>query len=94
MANSVTLAQRYTRSPDVLSQEVGGEAVLLDLAGEQYFGLNPVGLRVWELLASPSSLQDVHTHLCAEFDADPARIQDDLLAVATAMLEAGLLREA
>ncbi len=31
----------------VLSQEVNGETVLLDLQGEGYFGLNAVGTRSW-----------------------------------------------
>lgn len=92
MAKDVTLAQRYTRSPDVLSQEVGGEAVLLDMSSEQYFGLNAVGLRVWDLLTYPIALKAVHQQLCEEFDADPDRIQADLLQVVAQMVDAGLLR--
>jgi len=44
-APTATLAQRVTHFDEVLFQEVGGEAVLLDLASEQYFGLDPVGTR-------------------------------------------------
>ena len=78
-------------STQVLIQEVGGEAVLLDLAGEQYFGLNPVGTRIWALLAPAPVLQQVHASLCAEFDADPARIETDLLALVRELAEAGLV---
>lgn len=93
MEKGVTLAQRFTHSPDVLSQVVGNEAVLLDLASEQYFGLNPVGRRIWELLAVTHSLRQVHDQLCEEFDADPARIEADLLQLAQALFDAGLLQE-
>lgn len=89
---TVTLAHRIRRSEDVLAQEVGGESVLLDLAGERYFGLDPVGTRIWELLADATTLEQVHGTLCEEFDAEPARIQADLLALARQLSEAGLVK--
>ena len=88
----VTLDQRASRSDEVLAQEVGGESVLLDLASEQYFGLDPVGTRIWELLADAPTLGQVHETLCAEFDAEPERIRDDLLALVRQLREAGLVR--
>ena len=78
-------------STQVLIQEVGGEAVLLDLARERYFGLDPVGTRIWALLAPAPVLEQVHASLCAEFDADPARIETDLLALVQQLAEAGLV---
>lgn len=88
----VTLDQRASRSDDVLAQEVGGETVLLDLASEQYFGLDPVGTRIWELLADAPPLEQVHDTLCAEFDAEPERIHTDLLALVRQLRDAGLVR--
>ena len=88
----VTLDTILTRSSEVLFQEVGGEAVLLDLASEQYFGLDPVGTRIWDLLDGDTSLDRVHTTLCAEYDADAQRIRDDLLTLASALLDAGLVQ--
>lgn len=43
----------------VLSQEVNGETVLLDLQGEGYFGLTAVGTRIWQLLKNDYGLQDM-----------------------------------
>ena len=40
---------RFSISSEVLSQEVNGETVLLDLEGECYFGLNEVGTRIWRV---------------------------------------------
>ena len=73
-------------------QEVGGEAVLLDLASEQYFGLDPVGTRIWTLLADAPVLSQVHSALCEEFDAEPERIQTDLLTLVGQLSEAGLVK--
>ena len=88
---SVTLAARVRPSAEVLAQEVGGEAVLLDLAGERYFGLDPVGTRIWALLAQAPVLQQVHATLCEEFQAEPTRIETDLLALVQQLAAAGLV---
>ena len=78
-------------SPQVLVQDVSGEAVLLDLASEQYFGLDPVGARIWALIGEVSLLGDVHERLCRDFDVDPARLEHDLLALVDELSGAGLV---
>jgi hypothetical protein len=88
---NVTLSQQVKPSADVLVQEVGGESVLLDLASERYFGLDPVGTRIWTLLAQDARLQQVFETLCAEFEVEPSRLQTDLLALVGQLAEAGLV---
>jgi len=89
--DSVTLGNRVTPSDEVLAQEVGDEVVLLDLAGERYFGLDPVGTRIWTLLPDAANLGVVLDCLCEEFDAPRERIETDLLALIAALSEAGLV---
>lgn len=91
---SLTLADNIRRSEQVLSQDDAGQAVLLDLAGERYFGLNKVGTRVWQLLGTTASLANVHAALCGEFDAAPETIAQDLLSLATQLQDAGLIERA
>ncbi len=93
-ANPPTLSQRAIRSDEALFQDVGGEAVLLDLASERYFGLDPVGTRIWVLLGEDSNLQAVANVLCAEYDAAPERIRSDLLGLVARLAEAGLVQVA
>jgi len=90
----ITLAHRLTATPDVLSQDVGGEAVLLDLASERYFSLDPVGTRIWTLLNQDQPLDAVLETLCAEYDAPRERLHDDLLALAARLRDAGLVKVA
>ena len=91
-AESITLAQSIHRRDDVVFQEVAGEAVLLDLASETYFGLNPVGTRIWQLIGAGARLQAICDTLVAEYDADAERIGSDLLALATQLRDSGLVR--
>jgi len=90
--NPITLSHRVCRSDDALFQDVEGEAVLLDLATECYFGLNLVGTRIWTLLGEDDLLQTVSDRLRAEYDAEPERITADLLVLIGQLAEAGLVK--
>lgn len=86
------LSDAITISDEVVAREVGGEMVLLDLASGQYFGLDPVGARIWELLSErPQSVAELADIIEAEFDAPRATIEGDILALAQQLREKELI---
>lgn len=87
----ITLAHQAQPNDEVLFQEVAGEAVLLNLSSELYFGLDPVGTHIWGLINRNLTLQQVHQDLCDTYDASPEQLQQDLLALITQLAEAGLV---
>lgn len=91
---NITLSQQAKPSDDVLFQEVGGEAVLLNLASESYFGLDPVGTRIWVLLNDDARLQHVFDTMLGEYEVEPAQLERDLLDLVAKLAEAGLLQVA
>lgn len=62
----------------VLSQEVAGEAVLLDPERGVYFGLNEVGAAFWRLLGEHPRLAEIHALLAERYDVAPERLRADL----------------
>lgn len=80
-------------SADVLVQEVAGEAVLLDLASEQYFGLNQVGVRVWQILTEHGSPTRAVEILLDEYEVDEETLREDVAMLVTGFLEAGLMQQ-
>ncbi|WP_295430003.1 PqqD family protein [uncultured Thiodictyon sp.] len=88
---SVTLNARVRISPEVLHQQVRDEVVILDLGGEQYYGLNAVGSRIWDLLDGDHTLGQVAEIITREFDAPAAQVQDDLRALLDTLVAAGLV---
>lgn len=87
----VTMDSVVVHSTQVMHQQVGNEVVLLDLSGETYFGLNPLGSRIWNLINGSSTLQDVHRVLCSEYAADESVVGQDLLDLTKQLLAAGLV---
>ena len=88
----ITWEDRVTISPDVMMQEVGGEAVLLDLQSETYFGLDAVGTRVWQLVEHDGQMKSIEAALLAEYDVSAERLQSDLLQLVAQLAEKGLVQ--
>ena len=67
---------RVRRSPRVLTTSQGDEVVLLDTAGERYFTLNDVGVRIWTMLAEPSTLAEIVAAIHRDYDVPVDRGRD------------------
>lgn len=78
MTNNL-LARRLVPSPDALASRVGDETVILHLGNDTYFGLDPVGTRIWELAGESLSLAQIRDRIVEEYEADPAQVEEDLL---------------
>ena len=88
---AITLACRVQPSAAAMIQPTGSEAIVLDTASEQYFGLNEVGARLWTLLAADPDLAAANRTLLAEYDVAPAQLEHDLLTIVGQLAEAGLV---
>ena len=87
----IDLDTRVAVSPEVMLQEIDGEAVLLDLKSESYFGLDAVGTRIWRLVEQDGHLKNVHSAMLAEYEVDSARLEHDLQELISRLVEAGLV---
>ena len=86
-----TLASRVRVNDDALFQELQGEAVLLNLNSGVYFGLDPVGTRVWQLFAEYELLSELAGAIVAEYDVAEERCAADLLALVANLEQQGLV---
>lgn len=84
--------QRLACAPDILSRILDGEAVLLDLASGTYFGLNPVGSRVWELISASKTVGEIRVVIQQEFDVTDDVLTRDLDELFTTLEKRGLIR--
>ena len=87
----LTLDSVVSVKSDVLSSTIDGELVMVDIAQGSYFGLDPVGARIWALMAEPTSLESVCSTLQGEFTVDPQTCRSEVLAFAHQLLDAQLL---
>jgi len=82
---------KFSAPSDVVSRDLNGEAVLLNLETGSYYGLDPVGTRMWELLSTLESVPEVIAVLRAEYHVDETRLRQDLDYLIVKLEEQGLL---
>lgn len=90
----ISLPETINVNPDVLFQELATETVLLNIGNEQYFGLDDIGSRMWQLFSennNANNVNDVLTQMLDEFDVDEDRLGKDLLVFIEQLSEAGLV---
>jgi len=87
----VSSTTKVAVAPDVLINVIDGEAVLLNLKSECYFGLDEVGVRMWQALTELDSTKAAYETLLAEYDVEPQKLQHDLEELIQQLVERGLV---
>lgn len=76
---------------DVVFHDLDGEVVLLNLETGVYFGLDPVGSRVWGLIDGRRTADDIVAALTTEYDVDASTCTADVASFLAALRDNGLV---
>ncbi|HEY3065320.1 MAG TPA: PqqD family protein [Methylomirabilota bacterium] len=87
MKGGITLDTRIRIRSDVVSRDLDGEAVILNLTTGVYFGLDPVGTTIWQALTRDPTLSAALAAVLAEYDVTPDEAEWDLLRLVVALRE-------
>ena len=90
-AMTASLDRSVQIAGDVVFRELDGEAVILNLESGVYFGLDPIGTRIWQLCQEHASLRPVWEAMQREFDESAETLQSDLLAFIDELSTRGLV---
>lgn len=88
------LTDKVTIPVQVMARQVGEEIVILDLAGGSYFGLDPVGARIWELMGEGRTLAEICATMLEEYEVTAEQLQGDVIRLAGELAERGLVLKA
>lgn len=78
-------------SKDQVSCDLAGEAAILNLKNSVYYGLDPVGARIWNLIQTPTTVGAVRDAIVQEYDVDAERCERDLLDLLDKLASEGLI---
>lgn len=84
-------ASNISLSAEVLLQKLEGEAVLLSLSNEHYYGLNELGLRFWELCEQNSSVSTAIDTLLEEYEVERQQLVEDVNALISDLIAQDLV---
>jgi hypothetical protein len=78
-------------SKDQVSCDLAEEAAVLSLKNGVYYGLDPVGARVWNLAQEPRTFAELRNALLREYEVDAASLESDLRDLLNQLAEQGLI---
>ena len=87
----ITEDTTFVTASSAISTELEGEAVILDTAASEYYGLNEVGTRIWTLLQEPRTLDEIVKVLVEEYSVDRDQCEEDVRKLLNQMMEKNLL---
>lgn len=76
---------------DQVSCDLAGEAAILNIKNGVYYGLDPVGARIWNLMQEPRAVAEIQTAITDEYDVEPERCARDLVGLLERLLAEGLI---
>ena len=81
------------RREGLMTADMNGSAVMMDIMTGKYYNLGEVGGRIWELLEEPMTVAALVQKLTAEYDVSAERCRADLLPFLAKLVERGLVVE-
>ena len=90
-APALSLASKVVRDADVVEAEIDNEVVAINIETGNCYGLNAVGSRVWNLIATPVSIGEVCATLTGEYDVQPSACEEQVLNLLEELRAEGLI---
>jgi len=87
----MNLTDKPTIPAQVMARQVGDETVILDLGSGTYFGLDPVGARIWQLIGEGKTLAEICDTMLDEYEVTRDDLERDVVELADKLLEQKLI---
>ncbi|MBN2275195.1 MAG: lasso peptide biosynthesis PqqD family chaperone [Bacteroidales bacterium] len=89
--NEITPDTVLQRKPELLFNEIDGEVVMLSIENGEYYGMDKVGSRIWELLEQPIKMNELTNILICEFEVSNQQCVEESLEFLSKLYEKKLI---
>lgn len=88
------LEARWRISDQAIANAVADETVILHLGNGTYFGLDPIGARLWDALQAGETPASICESLLDTYDVEPEQLANDLRALLDELVSNDLVEPA
>jgi hypothetical protein len=92
MSEPITMDSVVAATSEQVSCQLGDEAAILNLGNCVYYGLDPVGARIWNLVQEPKVVSDLRAAILDGYDVEAERCEADLLRLLEELRSQGLIQ--
>jgi len=91
MSRNISLDSVVVASGQQIHCDLAGEAAILNMKNGVYYGLDPVGARIWNLLQEPRTVRAIRETILEEYAVESKQCERDLLALLENLQGEGLI---
>lgn len=81
----------FRRNPDLLFSDMDGETVMMSIQNGEYYGLDEVGSRIWQLLEKPESAETLTEKLIEDYEVTRENCLSDVMEFLNILAEKHLI---
>ncbi len=79
MAEKLTLSSTVRRNENIVDAVIDGETVMMSIENGQYYGLDNIASRIWQLAEKPIRIDDICQALQKEYSVNKAQCESDVI---------------
>jgi hypothetical protein len=87
----ITKSSIISRSKEIVFNKLDDEIMMMSIKNSEYYGLDNIASRIWELLANPSTLSQIVEKLSEEFEVSEDTCYTDVTEFLKALDEKNLI---
>ena len=89
---NISMESVVNQIEDIVASDIDDEVVMMSVEKGQYYGLDSIGSRIWELIGKPIKVSELIADLLLKYDVDRETCERDLLAFLEELNEDGILK--
>lgn len=89
---TIDINAKIARNEEIVSSDMDDEIVMMSIEQGEYYGINAVGSRIWELLEQPRTAAGLCDILLEEYDVPAEECRRDVLAFIEQLFEKKLVK--
>ena len=78
-SQQIALNDVFVQNQGNLVSDMGGEKVMMSINTGKYYNLGAIGGRIWELIETPASVENLIESLTSEYDIDAAICEEQVV---------------
>ncbi|MBN1187693.1 MAG: lasso peptide biosynthesis PqqD family chaperone [Bacteroidales bacterium] len=76
----LSLQSIIKRNPEMISSDMDGETVMMSMENGEYYGLDPIGSRIWAIIENETKIEDLIIQLLDEFEVEREQCEEETLS--------------
>ena len=90
--SEIKLNTRLRLNQELLQSEIDGETIMMSIDNGEYYGLNSVASRIWEILKTEPLFSELLDTLTSEYDIDKNQCKTETLEFLNKLVTTKLIK--